>query len=663
MAKPARDAGEVGMATRKPLDSIYPTGYFVPEKPVNKGEQRGRAEGPDRHVEGAERGVDPAVFVPDIYRGGLGSDHPFVPDSALSNSGARRCRRGAVAGLAGTAAAGVAHHLRHDLRLPAVGAVRDSRGHADRGLEDGGKLRLSAAGVLAVGAEDRDRAAVRGVVRLRHHPESDLGVPAGIFSGGGFRCAGVQVGRSRHGRSRARDAGQPLPCVLRRQPAACDAGDLLRFESLGDAGRGRRGGWRIRRFQFRHRLCAAALDRNLRPADHVRGTGDPGAARRRAVLDRRPHRASCDSLACQPARGFYFCRLTRQERTSGLQRAKVTHEKREDDMVRFLTAFSSVMIWMALAVAPAAAADKVVLMLNWYVYGEHAPFYYGKAKGIYAAENIDLEIQEGRGSAATPQAVAAKTADFGYVDVPTMMRAAVKGAPVVATGVLLQTTPMSAMGFADKNIRKPDDIRGKTVAITPADSMTQIWPLFLKKTGLKEGDFTTVAGDGQTKLNAVINGQADLLLGYVMDQSMKIKDATGKDVYRIKFADNGISMVSYAMLANTDYVKANADLVKRFMSATTKAVEAAEKDANGAAQAILDANPKGGKIDTLMQGFDLTIPLYRTPETKGKRPFQVTDQNMTDTVNLLVEYGGLRANAKENPQACYTTDLIPKGNS
>ena len=60
--------------------------------------------------------------------------------------------------------------------------------------------------------------------------------------------------------------------------------------------------------------------------------------------------------------------------------------------------------------AQAAAADKVVLMLNWYVYGEHAPFYYGKAKGIYAAEGIDLEIQEGRGSAATTQAVAAKTA-------------------------------------------------------------------------------------------------------------------------------------------------------------------------------------------------------------------------------------------------------------
>ena len=45
------------------------------------------------------------------------------------------------------------------------------------------------------------------------------------------------------------------------------------------------------------------------------------------------------------------------------------------------------------------------------------------------------------------------------------------------------------MGFVEKNISKPEDIKGKTVATTPGDSMSQIWPLFLKKTGLKESDF------------------------------------------------------------------------------------------------------------------------------------------------------------------------------
>jgi NitT/TauT family transport system substrate-binding protein len=312
-----------------------------------------------------------------------------------------------------------------------------------------------------------------------------------------------------------------------------------------------------------------------------------------------------------------------------------------------------------LLVSPTFAADKVTLMLNWYVYGEHAPFYYGKEKGIYAAEGIDLEIQEGRGSGTTTQVVAAKTVQFGYADVPTMMRAAVKGAPVMAIGVALQTNPMSAMGFTEKNIKKPEDIKGKTVATTPGDSLSQIWPLFLKKAGLKEADFKTVSGDAVTKLNAVINGQADLLLGYVMDQSMKIKDATGKDVFPIKFSDYGVNLVSSGIISNTDYVKANPDLVKRFMSASTKALEAASKDPKGAAQAILNADPKGGKIETLTQGFELTIPLYKDPSGRKNRPLNVSDANMVDTVNVMVEYGSLEAKAKDELKKYYTNAYLP----
>lgn len=48
-------------------------------------------------------------------------------------------------------------------------------------------------------------------------------------------------------------------------------------------------------------------------------------------------------------------------------------------MKRWIGAISAAL--MMFAAMPAQAADKVVLMLNWYVYGEHAPFYYGKAKG------------------------------------------------------------------------------------------------------------------------------------------------------------------------------------------------------------------------------------------------------------------------------------------
>ncbi len=160
------------------------------------------------------------------------------------------------------------------------------------------------------------------------------------------------------------------------------------------------------------------------------------------------------------------------------------------------------------AIAPAQAQgdkpkDKVTLMLNWYLYSEHAPFFLGKEKGFYAEEGIDLDIQEGRGSAVTAQAVAAKSATFGYIDVTTMIKAAAKGAPLKSTGVLFQVSPMSVMGFTEKNIKTPKDIIGKTVAVTPGDSMSQMWPLFLKVNNITADQVKIVSGDGQTKPVAV----------------------------------------------------------------------------------------------------------------------------------------------------------------
>ncbi|WP_295532272.1 ABC transporter substrate-binding protein [uncultured Pseudacidovorax sp.] len=312
--------------------------------------------------------------------------------------------------------------------------------------------------------------------------------------------------------------------------------------------------------------------------------------------------------------------------------------------------------------APALAQqrDKVTLLLNWYVYSEHAPFFIGKARGFYADEGIDLDIQEGRGSAVSIQAVAANSATFGYVDVPTMIKAATKGAPVKAVGVALQVSPMSVMGFADKNIKVPKDIVGKTVAMTPGDSMSQIWPLFLKKTGLQEGQFKVVSGDAQTKLNAVIHGQADVLLGYLMDQNMKLQDATKKPVQVIRFADYGVNLISSGIVANKDTLTNKADLVRRFMRASTRAFEATEKEPEAAIDAMLQANSKAGQRDTLITGIKLTTALYHTADTQKLRPLRASMKDIDESLDLLVQYGGLDAAQRGKAQDWVTNDFLPQ---
>src|SRR5262249_33557372 len=244
------------------------------------------------------------------------------------------------------------------------------------------------------------------------------------------------------------------------------------------------------------------------------------------------------------------------------------------------------------------------------------------------------------GSAVTVQAVAAGSTTFAYADIPTMIKAAAKGAPVKAVGVALQVSPMAVMGFSDQNVKEAKDIVGKTVAMTPGDSMSQIWPLFLKKANLQDGQFKTVSGDAQTKLNAVLNGQADVLLGYVMDQNIKLQDATHKQISIVRFADYGVNLISSGLIASKDTIASKGDMVKRFMRASTRALEEAEKDPQAAVAATLKAQPKSGQPDTMLTGLKLTTALYHTDETRKNRPLRVSMKNVNESLDLLVQYDG-----------------------
>jgi NitT/TauT family transport system substrate-binding protein len=309
--------------------------------------------------------------------------------------------------------------------------------------------------------------------------------------------------------------------------------------------------------------------------------------------------------------------------------------------------------------ALAQSQEKVVLLLNWYLYSEHAPFFLGKDKGYFAKEGIDLEIQEGKGSGVTVQAVASNSVTFGYADVPTMIKAAAKGAPVKAVGIALQRSPMSVMGFEEKKIKRPSDIKGKTIAMTPGDAMAQVWPRFLQQTGLQETDYKVVTGDAKTKLNAVINGEADLLLGYVMDQAIKIQDATNKPVYAIRFSDFKVNMVSSGVIVSKETIATKPDLVRRFMRAATRSLEEASKNPGAAVDAMLRAKPDAGKRDTLIIGMKRTAELYHTPDTEKLPPFKVSYNNMFHTMALLNAYGNVDRSTMGKAQDYYTNDFLP----
>src|SRR3954452_10139169 len=107
------------------------------------------------------------------------------------------------------------------------------------------------------------------------------------------------------------------------------------------------------------------------------------------------------------------------------------------------------------------AQDGGGLRLNWYFGGLHVPFYYGKEKGFYKEEGIDLTINEGRGSANTVQVVAAGSDTFGLADSSSLIATAAKGAEIKSVMTVLSSTGYSVVSLASAGIKTPRDLEGR----------------------------------------------------------------------------------------------------------------------------------------------------------------------------------------------------------
>ena len=309
--------------------------------------------------------------------------------------------------------------------------------------------------------------------------------------------------------------------------------------------------------------------------------------------------------------------------------------------------------------ALAQPKDKIVLMLNWFVYGEHAPFFLGKERGYFEQEGIDLQIQEGRGSGATVQAVAAGSVDLGYADVGVMMKAASRGAPVKTIGVLLQSTPNAVISPADRNIKTAKDLIGKTIALTPGDAVTPMWPMYLSKVGVTERQFKTVAGDAQVKMNAVTHRQADALLGSITEQGVRMPGIVNQPVNMLRFSDAGITVVANGIIAKAGTLGPRGELYKRFMKAATRSVEDSIKDPSEAIAAMFKAYPSAGQPDAQLESLKLSQTLYFTADSQGQRPFKVARKTIDETLDTMVSLKGIEAAQRGKVDDYLSLEYLP----
>jgi len=321
------------------------------------------------------------------------------------------------------------------------------------------------------------------------------------------------------------------------------------------------------------------------------------------------------------------------------------------------------MIMGALAMLAASstatlAQEAVSLRLNWYLGGLHVPFYYGKERGFYKEEGIDLTINEGRGSANTVQVVAAGSDTFGLADSSSVVATAAKGAEVKSVMSLLNSTGFSVVSLAETGIKTPKDLEGRKLAVSAGDPLGQLFRALAAHNKLDMSKITFVQVDPAAKVVAVLEKRVDALLGGADDQFFLIK-YKGQEPAALRYADHGANIVGMTILTQEATIKNKSDLVRRFVKATARSWEEAKKNPEAAVDATMKVKPDLNRASQIDQ-LKVDIELLDSPNSKGRIGWG--DQKDWDqTIALLKQYRDLQTDKPWT--AFHTNEFLPNAAS
>jgi NitT/TauT family transport system substrate-binding protein len=240
----------------------------------------------------------------------------------------------------------------------------------------------------------------------------------------------------------------------------------------------------------------------------------------------------------------------------------------------------------AQAAAPAATKPltKVSFRLDWKPGGQHAPFYLGKERGFFAAEGIDLTIVSGSGSADSVKQLGANAVDLGLVDALVLVQAAEQKVPVKSVAAYYQRTPIVLISPKAKPLTDPQQLTsgakiGSKRASSTSQGLTAL--LAVHKIDPKRVNLVDI-GFG---VQPLLVGQVDALMGFTMNEVIEAESA-GMPVTEMMIAGHGVVTYGLTIVSGDRFLKAQPELVRAFIRATRKSIEASAADAAGAVQAI-----------------------------------------------------------------------------
>ncbi|MBL8669933.1 MAG: ABC transporter substrate-binding protein [Alphaproteobacteria bacterium] len=165
-----------------------------------------------------------------------------------------------------------------------------------------------------------------------------------------------------------------------------------------------------------------------------------------------------------------------------------------------------------LAAMPAAAQDKLTLLLDWFVNPDHGPIIVAQQKGYFADERLAVDVIAPADPNDPPKLVAAGKADIAVSYQPQTQIQVAAGLPLARIGTLIATPLNTLLVLESGPIKSIADLKGKKVGFSVSGFEDALLSFLLAKHGLSLKDVTLVNVNFSLS-PALITGRVDAVIG------------------------------------------------------------------------------------------------------------------------------------------------------
>jgi putative hydroxymethylpyrimidine transport system substrate-binding protein len=179
-----------------------------------------------------------------------------------------------------------------------------------------------------------------------------------------------------------------------------------------------------------------------------------------------------------------------------------------------------------LMASPAAAADKLTLMLDWFVNPDHAPILVADKLGYFADRDLEVEIIAPADPNDPPKLVAAGQADIAISYQPQLHIQIDQGLPLTRIGTLVATPLNTLVALDDGPIDEIADLKGGKIGFSVGGFEHALLAAMLARHGLTPDDVELINVNFALS-PALLSGQVDAVIGAYRNFELNQLDLEG----------------------------------------------------------------------------------------------------------------------------------------